>query len=84
MSKRLSQFEDFSLFQRFTGADYLADRNLVAYAADKLLLHSMSDGGEEQVTAGGRGEGNPRFSPDGGQLLFVSSTQAGRQITSMI
>lgn len=80
MSKRLSQFEDFSAFQRFTGADYLASRNLVAYAADKLLLRSLSDGAEEQVTAGGQGEGNPRFCPDGRKLLFVSSTQAGRQV----
>lgn len=80
MSKRLSQFEDFAAFRRFTGADYLADKNLVAYAGDRLMLRSLSGGGEEQITAGGRGEGNPRFRPDGGKLLFVSSTQAGRQI----
>ena len=80
MSKRLSKFEDFSAFQRFTGADYLASKNLVAYAADKLLLRNLTDNSEEQVTAGGQGEGSPRFHPDGEKLLFVSSTQAGRQV----
>lgn len=63
MSKRLSQFEDFSSFQRFTGADYLADKALVAYAADKLLLRSLSDGREEQVTAAWAGGGKSPVQP---------------------
>ena len=80
MNKRNSRFTDCMDFERFTGADYLESRNLVAYACAKLMLRDLTDGSEKQITAGGQGEGNPRFSPDGSRLLFLSSGKAGRQL----
>lgn len=80
MSKRNSKFTDCLNFERFTGADYLAAKSLVAYANGKVLLRNLADGREKQVTAGGGGEGSPKFSPDGTRLLFISSTASGRQI----
>lgn len=80
MNKRNSKFADFAKYERFNGADYLACKNLVVYAADKVLLRDLTDGSEKQITAGGRGENSPRFSPDGKKILFISSTEAGRQI----
>lgn len=81
MSKRNSRFTDFQEFERFTGADYLADKNLAAYASEgKVMLRDLISGSEKQVSAGGGGEGSPAFSPDGSRMLFVSSTKAGRQI----
>lgn len=79
MDKRRSEFNDFLGFHGFLGADYLESCNLVAYASDELMLRDLSSGEEKRITAGGRREGTPRFSPDGERLLFLSSAEQGRQ-----
>jgi len=81
MSKRTSKFADCLELQRFTGADYLESKSLIAYAVEGAVkLRNLADGTEKTITAGGGGEGSPAFSPDGKLLLFISSTKAGRQI----
>lgn len=81
MSKRTSKFADCLELQRFTGADYLESKSLIAYAVEGAVkLRNLADGTEKTITAGGGGEGSPAFSPDGKLLLFISPTKAGRQI----
>lgn len=80
MHKRNSQFVDCLNFERFNSADYLEAENLVVYVSDKILLRDLASGREKQITAGGKGEGSVRFSPDGSKVLFISSTKEGRQV----
>lgn len=83
MSKRLPSFDDCISLERFTGGDFYEKKNLLCYSSDKMqgiCLKDLTAGTEQTITAGGRGEGNPAFSPDGKQILFLSSGPGGRQI----
>ena len=74
MSKRMPVFQDAIGMDRFTGAEYCAHRNLLAFASrqEGLTLRNLATGEDKKITAGGRNEGTPRFSPDGQKLLFLS------------
>ena len=76
MTKRKLVFQDAIDLERFTGSDYCEKRGLLAVASNRagLILRSLETGKDTQVTAGGRNEGSPRFSPDGKYLLFLSAT----------
>lgn len=86
MPKRLPTFEDCIELERFTGGEYCADRNLLAYASTTscgVILKDLTTGEETRVSVTGRGEGTPRFSPDGQTLLFLStSDDEGNQLHS--
>lgn len=83
MSKRAPQFEDCLRLERFTGGDYCEKKNLLCYASNKsngIILKNLDTKETKKISAGGKGEGNPAFSPDGSQILFLSAVQGGRQI----
>ena len=84
MNKRLPQFSDTWSMERLNGGDYCAEKQLVCYASnqtDGIVVRSLTDGSERKLTAGGRGEGYARFSPDGSSILFCSSVPGkGRQV----
>lgn len=82
MSRPYVSYEDWENLERFTGADYLASKNLLAWSSDKegVFLKNLEEGTAKKITAGGKGEGNPLFSPDGAYLLFLSPADGGRQI----
>lgn len=84
MSKRLPEFDDCQKLERLTGGDYCESRNLVCYASAQtggIVIKNLGNGNKKVVTAGGNGEGNPAFSPDGSRILFLSVVKGcGRQI----
>ena len=84
MSKRLPEFTDCQELERFNGGDYCEKRQLVCWASQKtggIVLKDLKTGERQVITAGGPGEGNPAFSPDGSRMLFLSVVKGlGRQI----
>lgn len=84
MKKRAPQFEDCLRLERFTGGDYCEKNHLICYGSTRsngVILKNLTDGTEKKITAGGTGEGNPKFSPDGDRVLFLSDVgQKGRQL----
>ena len=84
MAKRLAAFEDTWTMERLNGGDYLPERELVCYASDKtggIRLKNLKTGETRTVTAGARGEAGPRFSPEGGRILFCGTVPGeGRQV----
>lgn len=69
-------------FEQFCGADYYPEKDLLVWVSDKkgIQLKNLAAGEQRQVTARGRAEGSPAFSPDGNRLLFLSDKGSGRQI----
>ena len=86
MSKRLPEFQDCATAEkeRLTGGDYCSGRNLVCYASGTtggIAVKNLETGELKLVTAGGRGECSPAFSPDGASMLFLSVIPgSGRQV----
>ena len=86
MSKRLPEFQDCATAEkeRLTGGDYCSGRNLVCYASGAtggIAIKNLETGELKLVTAGGRGECSPAFSPDGASMLFLSVIPgSGRQV----
>ncbi len=81
MEKRLPEFDDLIQLERFRGADYREAEEVVVYTtAAGIRLRDLRSGKEEIVTAGGRGEGNARFSPDGSRILFTSAFADGQKL----
>ncbi|MGN0777997.1 MAG: S9 family peptidase [Aristaeellaceae bacterium] len=84
MPKRLPQFSDTWSMERLNGGDWYAAGQLVCYASNRtegIVIRDLAHGTQRTVTAGGRGEGYPRFSPDGSRVLFCSSLPGkGRQV----
>ena len=75
MSTRLPDFADCQKLERFNGGDYCEKKNLVCYASAQtkgIVVKNLETGETKLVTAGGSGEANPSFSPDGSQILFLS------------
>ena len=87
MKKRLPQFCDTWEMERLNGGDYCARRQLVCYGSNRtggIVMVDLASGEKRKLTAGGRGEGYPRFSPDGKRVLFCSSLpEKGRQVCVM-
>lgn len=91
MTKRLPKTADYYDIS-FTGKpDYCEKTELLAYVSSravqgeyryeqKVLLKNISTGEERRVTAGGTRETNPRFSPDGSRLCFLSDADGEMQI----
>lgn len=81
--KRLPEFEDCSGLERLNGGDYCAEKELVCYGSNQtngIVIKNRITNESITVTAGGKGESAPSFSPDGTKILFVSSVKgAGRQ-----
>lgn len=84
MNKRLPVFEDCQNMERFNGGDFCEKENLLCYSSNHtkgIVLKDLDSGLCRTVTAGGSGEGNPQFSPDGSKILFLSVVPGeGRQI----
>lgn len=83
MNKRAPQFEDCLKLERFTGGDYHEKKNLLCYASSQsegIILKNLDTKEQKKITAKGKDEGNPAFSPDGTHMLFLSAGQNGRQL----
>ena len=74
MNKRYPAFDDCIHLERFTGCDYCAAKNLVAWASNKthaISVKNLLDG--SVITL--ENASTPRFSPDGETLFYLSSSQ---------
>ena len=74
MNKRYPAFDDCIHLERFTGCDYCAAKNLVAWASNKthaISVKNLLDG--SVITL--ENASTPRFSPDGETLFYLSSGQ---------
>ena len=83
MAERFANHQDVIDLERFTGSDYCGRRNLLAFASNRtgITLRNLETGEDVRVSAGGTGEGSPKFSYDGRYLLFLSAVKgAGRQL----
>ena len=82
--KRKVTIDDCCELERLNGGDWHAGRGLVCWASnqtDGVKVSSLSSGAVSVLTAGGRGEACPRFSPDGARVSFLSSLPGkGRQV----
>lgn len=81
MNKRKSVFSDFDAREDISFGEYLPQLDALLFAdsrmeggarRDEVVLLSRGDGTRKVVTAGGVGEGNPRISPEGDRILFLS------------
>ncbi|MGI6039226.1 MAG: prolyl oligopeptidase family serine peptidase [Eubacteriales bacterium] len=91
IKKRVSVVEDYYNISYAGSPDYCsaveklaytkvqADKNHNAYVS-QIIVKDLKDGSELSVTAGGANENNPRFSPDGRKLLFLSDVSGKPQI----
>ena len=92
MSKRKSVFEDINLFENLSYGDFHEAEQKLVYAVSRfdekrgrrineVILMDMETKETRRVSAGGPGEDNPQFSPDGRKLLFLSVVpEMGRQL----
>lgn len=82
MSKRLPAFTDIRTIEELGGGDYSGESGLLVWqsSTDGIRLKDPADGSVRRITAGGKNEGSPAFSPDGTEVLFLSSSEAGRQL----
>ena len=66
--KRPVTIDDCCEFERLNGGDWHRGRGLVCWASNRtggVKVKELSTGAVKVCTAGGGGEGCPRFSPDG-------------------
>lgn len=78
MSKRKATFQDAIHQERLTGGDYCHSRNLLVYAVKQkpgVVLKNLLTGDEKTIAYEGKGGGSPRFTQDGGKLLFLAGMQ---------
>jgi len=91
MNKRMPVFEDLYRYRFVSTPDFCAVRGLFAYVtarADKeqhryvqqVIVRGLEGGEPRVISAGGWEELNPRFSPDGGRLLFLSNASGESQV----
>ncbi len=92
MNKHKSEFKDFDLEEKISFGEYLPENDELLYArsyfdpktskrVNQILIRNMKTREQKIITAGGMGEGNPKISPDGKRILFISSTpETGRQM----
>ena len=84
MNKRLMTLEDCIGIERLSGGDWHGEKGLVCWASNQtggVMVKNLKTGETKTYTAGGGGEGYPRFSPDGERIAFLSSLPgAGRQV----
>lgn len=89
--KRNSTIDDYYAIRYVGSPDYCAKVEKLAYSkayADKelgcyvsrIIVKDLKSGLESVISAGGKYESNPRFSPDGGKLLFLSDAKGKSQI----
>jgi dipeptidyl aminopeptidase/acylaminoacyl peptidase len=87
--KRPAALEDFYRFKYVSTPDFHADSGQLAYVVSqgeklrhiqRVILRDMATGTERHITAGGYAETNPRISPDGSKLLFLSNATGDDQI----
>ncbi len=74
MNKRYPAFDDCIHLERFTGCDYCAAKNLVAWASNKthaISVKNLLDGSVITI----ENASTPCFSPDGETLFYLSSGQ---------
>ncbi len=106
--KKNSGFEDFDRKESISFGHYLEESDRLLFAdsyydgeagrrRSEIVLLDRKSGGRKRISAGGEGEGNPALSPDGRQVLFLSTlpgqgrqlfvydleTEACRQVTTM-
>ncbi|KAA3618195.1 MAG: S9 family peptidase [Calditrichaeota bacterium] len=92
--KRPLSFEDFYGFQRVSDPQPSPDGNWIAYTVTKVDVASnssnkdiyviSSDGKNlKQLTSSAKSESQPRWSPDGKYIAFVSNKDGGSQIYIM-
>lgn len=87
-----STFEDFNRQENISFGEYLSDTDEILYAVSRynedlkkrcneILIVSRDGRRKTLISAGQSGEGNPRISPDGQKILFLSAVPGmGRQI----
>jgi len=86
-----STVEDYFLMRYVGSFDHCHRRDLVAYTlsstADdnrtliqQVVLRNLADGSESIISAGGQKEREPRFSPDGSQICFLSDASGTSQL----
>ena len=84
-----SEINDYDLMRYIGSPDHHADCGLAAYAlaspepdhySMQIRMLNLGNGSEMLITAGGRKENHPRFSPDGNWLAFVSDAAGQDQI----
>ena len=84
MNKRLMTAEECIGVERLNGGDWHAEKGLVCWASNHtggVLVKNLKTKETKKYTAGGSGEGYPRFSPDGSRVSFLSSLPGkGRQV----
>ncbi|MBQ9264109.1 MAG: S9 family peptidase [Clostridia bacterium] len=84
MNKRLMTMDDCCGMERLNGGDWHAGKGLVCWASNRtggVMVKRLATGAVTRYTAGGKGEGYARFSPDGTQVSFLSSLPGkGRQV----
>ena len=74
MNKRYPVFDDCIHLERFTGCDYCAAKNLLAWASGKtqtVTVKNLLDGSIITI----ENASTPRFSPDGETLFYLSCGQ---------
>ena len=74
MNKRYPAFDDCITLERFTGCDYCAAKNLLAYASNKthaVTVKNLADGTVCTI----ENASTPRFSPDGEVLFYLHQGQ---------
>ena len=92
MNLRNSSFEDYLYYEKLSCGDYFAPDHRLVYGVERydsekkqsvneVVLLDINTRKKQIITAGGMGEGNPRFSPDGKRVLFLSAVPgSGRQV----
>lgn len=92
MNKRNCVFKDWEKREEISFGEYIPETDEILFAetvfdeqvqkrVSRVILEKRSTKERTIVTAGGFGEGNPRVSPDGEKILFISAQpDSGRQL----
>jgi dipeptidyl aminopeptidase/acylaminoacyl peptidase len=91
MTKRTPITQDFYQYKFVSTPDLCAQKDLFAYViayAEKgqdrykqeIIVRDLDGGNTRKISAGGWEELNPRFSPDGNSLMFLSNASRENQV----